>query len=49
MFIAKVAGYILQWTGEYRLLFLIAACAYLVNLLLIHLLNPRLAPMDIGP
>jgi ACS family hexuronate transporter-like MFS transporter len=48
MLIAKLAGYVLQWTGEYRLLFLIAACAYLVNLLIIHLLNPRLEPMDFG-
>jgi ACS family hexuronate transporter-like MFS transporter len=47
MFIAKLAGYILQWTGEYRLLFLIASCAYLVNLLIIHLLNPRLEPMKL--
>jgi ACS family hexuronate transporter-like MFS transporter len=47
MFIAKLAGYILQRTGDYRLLFLIAACAYLVNLLLIHLLNPRLKPMEL--
>jgi len=46
MFIAKLAGYILQWTGEYRLLFAIASCAYLVNLLIIHTLNPRLKPME---
>jgi ACS family hexuronate transporter-like MFS transporter len=45
MFIAKLAGYILEKTGEYRLLFLIAACVYLVNLTIIHLLNPRLEPM----
>jgi ACS family hexuronate transporter-like MFS transporter len=45
MFIAKLAGYILQRTGDYRLLFLIAACAYLVNLAIIHALNPRLEPM----
>jgi ACS family hexuronate transporter-like MFS transporter len=45
MFIAKLAGYILQATGEYRLLFLIAACAYLVDLAIIHLLNPHLEPM----
>jgi len=45
MFIAKLAGYILQWTGEYRLLFGLASCIYLVNLLIIHLLNPRLEPM----
>ncbi|MGA2172448.1 MAG: MFS transporter [Sedimentisphaerales bacterium] len=46
MFIAKLAGYVLQWTGDYRLLFAIASCAYLVNLLVIHLLNPRLKPME---
>jgi ACS family hexuronate transporter-like MFS transporter len=46
MFIAKLAGYILEWTGEYRLLFLIAASAYLVNLTIIHVLNPHLKPME---
>jgi ACS family hexuronate transporter-like MFS transporter len=46
MFIAKLAGYVLQWTGDYRLLFAIASCVYLVNLLVIHLLNPRLKPME---
>lgn len=46
MFIAKLAGYLLQWTGEYRVLFIIASCVYLVNLLIIHLLNPRLKPME---
>ncbi len=45
MFIAKLAGYILQWTGEYRVLFIIASCAYLVNLLIIHAINPRLESM----
>ncbi|MFZ0035654.1 MAG: MFS transporter [Sedimentisphaerales bacterium] len=46
MFIAKLAGYVLQWTGEYRLLFAVAASVYIVNLLIIHLLNPRLKPME---
>mgnify|MGYP001614232100 CR=1 FL=1 len=46
MFIAKLAGYILEWTGEYRILFIIAASIYLVNLLIIHLINPRLKPME---
>jgi ACS family hexuronate transporter-like MFS transporter len=46
MFIAKLAGYVLQWTGEYRILFAIAACVYLINLLIIHVLNPRLKPME---
>ncbi|OHB65259.1 MAG: hypothetical protein A2Y76_08670 [Planctomycetes bacterium RBG_13_60_9] len=48
LFIAKLAGYILEWTGQYRSLFIIAASAYLVDLLVIHLLNPRLKPMEIG-
>ncbi len=47
MFSAKLTGYILQWTGEYRVLFIIAACAYIVNLLIIHALNPRLKPMEL--
>jgi len=46
MFIAKLAGYILEWTGEYRILFIIAASVYLVNLLIIHLINPSLKPME---
>jgi ACS family hexuronate transporter-like MFS transporter len=46
MFIAKLAGYVLQWTGEYRILFIIAASIYLVNLLIIHMINPRLKPME---
>lgn len=45
MFIAKLAGYVLQWTGDYKILFGIASCVYLVNLLIIHLINPRLEPM----
>jgi ACS family hexuronate transporter-like MFS transporter len=46
MFIAKLTGYILEWTGQYRILFAIAACVYLVNLLIIHIINPRLKPME---
>jgi MFS transporter, ACS family, hexuronate transporter len=46
MFIAKLAGYVLQWTGEYRILFAIAACVYLINLLIIHVINPQLKPME---
>ncbi len=47
MFIAKLAGFILQRTGEYLILFSIAAFAYLVALLIIHLLLPRLEPMHL--
>lgn len=47
MCIAKVAGYVLQSTGSYLPLFAIASVAYLIALLAIHLINPRLSPM--GP
>ena len=45
MFIAKLTGYVLEWTGQYFLLFALASVAYLVALLAIHLINPRMAPM----
>jgi ACS family hexuronate transporter-like MFS transporter len=44
MLIAKVAGYLLEWTGNYFSLFIFAASAYLIALLVIHLLVPRLEP-----
>ncbi|MDD4871741.1 MAG: MFS transporter [Kiritimatiellae bacterium] len=44
--IAKVVGYILQWTNNnYTIPFLIASSAYLVALLILHLILPRLQPM----
>jgi MFS transporter, ACS family, hexuronate transporter len=45
MVIAKVVGYILQATGSYVPIFLIAASAYLLTLLVVHLLVPRLEPV----
>lgn len=42
MFVAKAAGYILEWTGSYWLLFIIAGSAYLLALLVVQLLAPRL-------
>jgi ACS family hexuronate transporter-like MFS transporter len=47
MFIAKAAGYILQWTGSYLYLFVIAGVSYLVALLLIQLLAPRLEEANV--
>ena len=44
MLIAKLTGYILQATGSYVPVFLIAASAYLIALAVIHLLVPRLEP-----
>jgi len=48
MLIAEIVGHVLQWTGSYKIPFLIAASAYLVALLVIHLLSPRLEPAQIG-
>ena len=45
MLIAKLTGYILQATGSYVPVFLIAASAYLVALGTIHILAPRLTPV----
>jgi len=44
MVIAKVVGYILQWTGSYVPIFIIAGSAYLIALLVIHLLAPAMKP-----
>ena len=44
---AVATGYILQSTGgNYRIVFLIAGTAYLMALLVIHLLVPRLEPVE---
>ena len=45
MLIAKVVGYVLQWTGSYMIPFLMAGAAYLIALTLIHVLAPRLQPV----
>jgi ACS family hexuronate transporter-like MFS transporter len=46
--IAQTAGRILQITGSYHALFVMAAAAYFVALGLLHLLSPRLAPVTAG-
>ena len=48
MLIALVVGEILQKTGSYVPIFVMAASAYLVALLIIQLLVPRLQPADLG-
>ncbi|MBU6296990.1 MAG: MFS transporter [Alphaproteobacteria bacterium] len=48
MLIAGVAGLVLQYTGTYTPLFIIAGTIYLAALLIIHLLSPRLAPANIS-
>jgi MFS transporter, ACS family, hexuronate transporter len=47
MIIAWVTGQILQATGSYVPVFLIAAFAYLVALAVIHMLVPRLEPAEL--
>jgi ACS family hexuronate transporter-like MFS transporter len=44
MLIAKLTGYLLQATGSYVPVFLIAASAYLIAPAVIHLLVPKLEP-----
>ena len=48
MMIARLVGEILQRTGSYVPIFIIAASAYLAALLVIHLLSPRLEPANLA-
>jgi ACS family hexuronate transporter-like MFS transporter len=48
MLIAKITGYVLQATGSYVPVFLMAASMYLLALVVIHLLVPKLEPAKIG-
>lgn len=47
MLVAKAVGYILQSTGSYVAVFLLAGSAYLVALCFIHALSPRLKPAQL--
>src|SRR5467141_1382027 len=47
MLIAKIVGYVLQWTGSYMIPFFIAGSAYLAALAMIQILTPRLEPARI--
>jgi MFS transporter, ACS family, aldohexuronate transporter len=44
MVIAKITGYVLQATGSYLPVFIIAASAYLIALAIVHVLVPNLEP-----
>jgi ACS family hexuronate transporter-like MFS transporter len=44
---AWVVGHVLQWTGSYKVPFLMAGAAYLVALALVHVLVPRMEPAKI--
>ena len=47
MLIAKVTGYILETTGSYVPMFIIAGFAYLIALAVIHVISPRLEPVKL--
>jgi MFS transporter, ACS family, aldohexuronate transporter len=44
---AKVVGHVLQWTGSYMIPFAMAGSGYLLALIAIHALTPRLEPAKI--
>ena len=46
MMMAKFTGYILDTTGSYTPIFAVAGSVYLIAVLVIHLLSPRLARVD---
>jgi ACS family hexuronate transporter-like MFS transporter len=44
MVMSKYAGWVLDRIGTYTPIFIVAGSAYLIALLVIHMLSPRLAP-----
>jgi len=48
MLIAKVTGYVLQWTGSYTIVLMMAGIAYLAALAIVHALTPKLEPASLG-
>jgi len=49
MLIAKFVGYVLDVSGSYAPIFLVAGGAYFVALLALHLISPRFRPLDGSP
>ena len=47
MYMATAAGFLLQWTGSYHALFIVAGSAYLAALVVVHSLAPRLKPVNL--
>jgi ACS family hexuronate transporter-like MFS transporter len=48
MLMAKYAGMILESVGSFQPIFILASCAYLVALLVLHLIVPRYAPVSLS-
>ena len=47
IFIASLTGHVLQWTGSYQLMFVIASGVYLTALIILQWLVPRLEPAPV--
>lgn len=47
MFIAKITGWVLEASGSYLPVFLIAGTTYLIALALVHLLVPKMKPIEL--
>ena len=47
MLISKITGYLLEFTGSYLPVFIVASTAYLAALLVIHLILPKIEPVEI--
>lgn len=47
IFIASATGHILQLTGSYHVVFVLAGIAYLIALAVIHMLAPKLEPANV--
>ncbi len=47
MAMSKYAGWVLEKIGSYAPIFIVAASAYLIALLVIHLLTPKMAPVEV--
>ncbi len=48
MLISYLVGFLLETTGSYVPVFMLAGSAYLAALLIVHLLAPRLAPAQLN-
>jgi MFS transporter, ACS family, hexuronate transporter len=46
MLVAKATGYLLEWTGSYFSLFVIAGSLYLFALAVVQVLSPKLKPVE---
>jgi ACS family hexuronate transporter-like MFS transporter len=47
MIVAKVVGYILEWTGSYLPVFIMAGSTYLITLVIFHFITPELEPASV--